>query len=260
MKLKLNFSKTRLILFSPRRHSASMRRDFGHLVLDGNEIHPADEVKILGFTFDSKLTFDSQIAGLVKTCNFALHGIQVARDYLPHDLLIATVTHEILSRLDYCNSLYLCLPKYQLYRLQKIMNRAARLIFKLPRHAHISPYLKRLHWLPIGPRIDYKIALITFKALRHGQPLYLGNLLGELDRRGHLQHPSSLGGHMISNRSFAYAAPRIFNAVPTLITMQASTETFKKHLKTYMFEDAFHHMLDSLLHYTPSSDFFISRH
>ena len=259
MKLRLNCSKTKLILFSPRHTRAAMKSQFGHLSLDGTDIHLSSEVKILGVTFDSDLTFESQISNLVKTCNFALHGIRVARDFLPHDILVSTVTHEVLSRLDYCNSLYLKLPKYQLHRLQKVMNRAVRLIYRLPRNAHITPHLKRLHWLPIGQRIDYKVILLTHKALRHGQPSYLTELLGHSNRRGHLPHSTAIGGHALSERSFRYAAPRLFNAIPLHVSSLTCTDTFKRNLKTVMFDYAFDYKLDSLLSYVPSSDFVMRR-
>ena len=257
MKLKLNFSKTNAVIFSPKHKRESMKTRFGSLQLDGATIQPTTEVKILGVIFDSALSFGPQIDSVVRSCNFALHNLQVAREYLPHDLLVASVTQDVLSRIDYCNALYLNLPKYQLYRLQKLINRAARLVHKLPRRAHVTPSLKKLHWLPIGPRIDFKLILLTHKTLLSQKPEYLLDLL-PISRNHLLRQPSSLGGHMISNRSFRYSAPRLYNLIPSEIKQHA-TETFKRHLKAFLFSDAFDHKLESLLHYTPSTEFVMSR-
>ena len=41
---------------------------------------------------------------------------------------------------------------------------------------HITPVLNSLHWLPIVKQIQYKIAVITFKALNLKQPSYLSDL------------------------------------------------------------------------------------
>ena len=73
------------------------------LNLDGIEVELSNEVKILGVIFDEALSFNAQISSVVRACKFALHGIQVARDYLPRGVLISTVNHEVLTRLDYCN-------------------------------------------------------------------------------------------------------------------------------------------------------------
>ena len=42
---------------------------------------------------------------------------------------------------------------------------------------YIRPVLARLHWLPVTGRIQYKIALLTFKTLTTHQPSYIHDLL-----------------------------------------------------------------------------------
>jgi len=79
-------------------------------------------------------------------------------------------TSLIHSKVDYCNSLYLNLPRTQLDRLQLILNSAARALYRTPRFTHISPVLKSLHWLKIGQRIHFKILSITYKTLQSRNP------------------------------------------------------------------------------------------
>ena len=73
----------------------------------------------------------------------------------------------VSSRLDYCNSLLYGLPQVQIDKIQRVQNAAARLIFEQPKFCHITPVLSQLHWLPIKYRIEFKILLMTFKAI-HG--------------------------------------------------------------------------------------------
>jgi len=42
---------------------------------------------------------------------------------------------------------------------------------------HITPVLALLHWLKTAERFEYKIALLTFKALTTGKPDYLSGQL-----------------------------------------------------------------------------------
>ena len=58
-------------------------------------------------------------------------------------------------------------------KLQVIQNRAARLIKKILLRERITPALIELHWLPMKARIIYKICLLTYKALKFGEPKYL---------------------------------------------------------------------------------------
>ena len=71
----------------------------------------------------------------------------------------------ILSRLDYCNSLFKGINNNQLYKLQKLQNFAAKVILKKSIYEHVTPCLIYLHWLPIKYRIDFKIAVLAFKCL-----------------------------------------------------------------------------------------------
>ena len=80
-------------------------------------------------------------------------------------------------RLDYCNSLFSCLNKEELSRLQLVQNSAARILTHSNRWTHISPILKALHWLPVSSWINFKILVLTFRAL-HGQaPPYICALI-----------------------------------------------------------------------------------
>ena len=54
-----------------------------------------------------------------------------------------------------------------------MLNRAVRFIFRPGRTEHITPYLKKLHFLPISFRIKFKICLVSFKVYNNMAPNYL---------------------------------------------------------------------------------------
>lgn len=49
--------------------------------------------------------------------------------------------------------------------------------YKDQEHTHTPPILKSLHWLPVRFRVDFKIALLIFKALRGFSPEYMSDIL-----------------------------------------------------------------------------------
>jgi len=57
------------------------------------------------------------------------------------------------------------------------MNAAARLIYPSSRFGHITPLLKRLHWLKAKELIDFKVAVLVYKYLHGTAPPYLANEL-----------------------------------------------------------------------------------
>ena len=58
----------------------------------------------------------------------------------------------ISSKLDYCNSLFYGVPKFQLQKLQHVQNAAVRLTTLSRKYDHITPVLINLHWLPVEYR------------------------------------------------------------------------------------------------------------
>ncbi|KAL7851572.1 hypothetical protein AOLI_G00219280 [Acnodon oligacanthus] len=57
-----------------------------------------------------------------------------------------------------------------IHKLQMVQNSAARLLTHTHAHHHITPVLQRLHWLPLKHRIQFKILLLTYKALNNLTP------------------------------------------------------------------------------------------
>ena len=92
-------------------------------------------------------------AHVTKVCqaiHFHLRNIGKVRKYLDFDTTTILVHSLVTSRLDYCNSLLLGVPKQTLNRLHMVQNHAARLITLSKRRDHVQPILKSLHWLPIA--------------------------------------------------------------------------------------------------------------
>ena len=149
----------------------------------------------------------------------------------------------VLSKLDYCNSLLLGSPEYQLDKLQCIRNMACRVIFQLRKLDHITQYLKLLHWLKIRERIAHKIAFLIHKCKNNQAPVYLQDLLPSKHHERLLR--SSMTEYLNSDfcknthtvrSSFSAAGPRIWNLPPLDTKTEKCTNTFKKKLKTHLFK------------------------
>ena len=79
----------------------------------------------------------------------------------------------VTSRLDYCNAPLSGCANASLKPLQLIQNAAARILTRTKCFEHITSVSASLHWLPIKFHIDFKVLLITFKALNGLAPPYL---------------------------------------------------------------------------------------
>ena len=117
------------------------------------DVTVSDKVRNLGVIMDKNLSFTNHINDMCKKATLAIRSIGRICKYLPNDGIKRLVNALVMSRLDYSNSLLYGLPKYQIDKLQRLQNTAARLVAGTRRSDHIKPVLKDLHWLPIQSRI-----------------------------------------------------------------------------------------------------------
>ena len=141
----------------------------------------------------------------------------------------------ISSRLDYCNSLLYGVSKCNVAKLQKIQNALCRIVFRLDRTSHVTPCLQILHWLPITYHILFKYNLITFKAIKFSQPIYLSSLIKTSCLTRGLSLSSVSHKKAIGRRGFAMASPTEWNRLLQSVQSQQTITGFRSQLKTYLF-------------------------
>jgi len=152
----------------------------------------------------------------------------------------------ITSRLDYCNSMYAHCHISTRQRLQRVQNRAARLVLSAPPCRSSLPLLQQLHWLHTEARISYKLCCLMYRVVHGAAPSYLTELCKPcLDTR---LRSTSRGNFIIlrSNRhladhSFSVAAPAAWNRLPTNIRNCSTLATFLTKLKAHLFTVSFSH-------------------
>ena len=180
------------------------------------------------------------------TCKAAyiqIRQISSIRHLLTTQATQTLVCSLVLSRLDYCNSLFSGCPRYLLDKLQKVQNAAARLVCKAKKSDHIHPILETLHWLPVTHRIQYKISTICFSSIFGTAPQYLSNLLQPYTPARQLWFASDtrtfvtpcVNTKTFGERSFSYAGPSVWNNFPQTLRHSDSTSSFKAALKMHLF-------------------------
>ena len=129
------------------------------------EIKQSECVRNLGAFLDSKMNMEKHINTVCRSGYMQLRQIGHIRKYLTTDATKSLVNSLVTSSLDYCNALLSGVPKIILGRLQTLQNTAARIITRTSRYEHITPVLKELHWIPVNHRVEFKVLMLTYKAL-----------------------------------------------------------------------------------------------
>ena len=137
-----------------------------------------------------------------------------------------------------------CITDFELRTLQQVQSSLCRVVIHSPKFSHITPQLKKLHWLPVRYRVQFKIGLITYKILNHGQPAYLSELIHPYtpSRNTRCSTPKlKLNLYLKTNFSnpFSHYAPVLCNSFPFQIRNSPSVTSSRKHLKTQLFNSSF---------------------
>ena len=243
--LKLNEDKTEAIEIGLYESCVT------NIPLGSTCIELSDKVKNLGFQYDDKMSLNLQVNATTQKCYMNLRNLQRIGSKLTHQLKVQLVHSLVLSQLDYCNSVFGSLSEVHLTKLQKVQNSAVRFIYGHKGKEHkqsITPYLKELHFLPIRFRIKYKIALLVFKCLNNMAPEYLSEMVTlrepnrhslRMDNDFYILNQPPHPNLRTSDGAFSVISPKLWNSLPYEIRCQSDLDTFKKALKTHLFELAF---------------------
>jgi hypothetical protein len=243
--IKYNDSKTEVMLVYSKHVGVEPAPYF--LTVGDADIRPVSTVRSLGVILDSHLTMDAQVRSACKKAFYHLRRISQIRKFLTESALAQLIHAFVITQLDYCNSLLVGLPKSSLDRLQRVQNAAARLIKGAKKCDPISPILLDLHWLPIAFRIDFKIALLTYRCLHCLAPRYLSSLL-RLPVSSRLACDRLISMKSRTNtygcRSFKTYAPQLWNSLPQNVRIASSLAQFRSRLKTHLITVAFRDVID----------------
>ena len=123
----------------------------------------SETVKNFGTVFDTSLSLEKQVTAVCKAGFYHLRNIARVRKRLSFESNQVLLHAFVTSKLDYCNSLYYGLPDFLIKKLQYVQNSAACLLTGSCKYDHVTPVLKKLHWLPVQHRIIFKILTLTYK-------------------------------------------------------------------------------------------------
>ena len=180
-KLKMNDSKTEFIIIGSQQQLKKIQ--FDSIKVGEAVVHAVNSVRDLGAYLDSNLSMEAHINAKCSSAYRHVFSIRRIRRFLTREATETLIHAFIFSHLDYCNGLLYDLPDYQIRKLQRIQNMAARLVFQQPKFSHVTPLMLELHWLPVRYRIQFKLLLYTFKGIHGSAPKYICDMFKVYTRR-----------------------------------------------------------------------------
>ena len=213
--LKLNDAKTE---FTTIGYHTELRHLSGNdgIRIGHSIIKASPSVRNIGAIFDRSLTMKVHI--------LLLSHQEYWQCQEPSHQWCTLIHAFVASTLDHMHVLLYRLPKYLLYKIQKIQNNGARIVCRMKCTEHITSVLKNLHWLPIDFRIEFNILLTTFKALTGLAPGNIHDMLHPYQPPMALRSMKltllkrlSAKRKTVAGKSFAAVTPKLWNKLPLML-------------------------------------------
>ena len=250
--MKINEDKTELLILGKpavlKKFDLEVSLMFGKHRIDPTECK-GDNWKSLGVLLDENLNLERQINNVRKNCAWTMTNLRTIGRYLDERVKLMLVKQLIISKLDYCNALYMNLSKSRIKKLRSVLNGGVRFIYNITdRNVDLTPYYKRAHILPIDQRILFKVCLTCFKIVHGLAPMYLQELapMEHSDASSKSTRSRPIGEHLMkipkfsrlkaSGRRFSNYAPETWNSLPAKLRSLDQLVIFKSQLKHYLFE------------------------
>ena len=232
--LKINEKKTDFLLVGSK-HNLKKATGF-HFKVDDTIIKPSKKLKILGVVLEPGLSWEAHVSSVVSKCNGILISLYKFRHFFSREVLKIIVQAYVFPYIHYCLCVWGGAAKGQLYKIQKVINFAARVTTGSKKHLHISPALDSLGWPRIETMVTRRDLMKVFKALKQeGVPVNIRALFTPRTAVSTRETRASDRGSLqlrkcrlsATQSVFSYRAAAAWNGLPPDISGVTTLGTFK---------------------------------
>lgn len=232
MKLKLNIEKTKCMFIGGQ---SELQININGVILEKISV-----MKYLGVIFNDNLKFksntDYQIKKIVKKVSM-LRRLKKRTDSETRLMLYKTI---IMPHYDYCSTILFLTSAQEIDQLQKLKNRAMRIVLNAEPREHIQTMLDKCDLLSVKQRIYFNVLMFMFKIKRNLLPQYLTTLF----KRNCDVQPYTLRNNeqfrlpnfrtAQAQTSLTYKGAQVFNTMERVIDTNCSEDRFKQKLREYV--------------------------
>ena len=168
-KITVNLKKTKSVIFS----TWHMLKKYSNpkVKLDGVILENVDHYKYLGINLDSTLNF-KHMNNLMKIVSHKLYLLSKIRKFITKAAALRIYNVMVVPYIDYGDIVYAGATAASLNKLQRLQNRALRVILNDCNFRSTLKMHQDLHILPLSDRRDLHLLNFAFK--RSNQPRYVG--------------------------------------------------------------------------------------
>ena len=234
-KLSLNIAKTEFMLIGSRQRLATTIDHSLTLQIKGHEIEGVPRTKSLGVYIDQNLSWSKHVNETAKIVSSGIGALKRLRPFICEDTAMLLYRALIEPYFDYCCPVWGGISNELADKLQKLQNRAIRVITKSGYYSSADTLRGKLGWDDLCTRRKKQKLKLMFKTLNDQSPEYLKGLfkpfstdygLRNCDNKLVLPQPRT----DFLKRSFCYSGAHLSNSLPSNVRAIRSFTNFRNEI------------------------------
>ena len=213
-------------------HVHSLDKNRPAITISDSTLEYVNVSKLLGVHFHQHLNWDEHVQATCKSCYGTIQIIRKLKNFAGYRLGKHLVESLVLSKLDYCDTVYYPLPEFQLKRLQCVQLVAAS--FVLNRYVNDTNDVVEIGGLLVRQRRDFHVLKLVHQALYSPSwPSYI-----PLDTVKHLRSLRSGAATRLTKPmergTFQDSAAKLFNVLPANIRNCSDFKVYCREVNAYL--------------------------
>ena len=152
------------VKFYPRRASC-------HYCISGNKIERVRTYKCLGLGLDESLTWECHVSIIISEVTKVIGVLRRLKPLLPQSTLVLIYNSLTQPHFDYCSIVWDSLVRGLGQKLQRLQNRAARIITGSDYNTRSSHILASLNWTNLETRRTQQLNTFMYKTVNKMVPI-----------------------------------------------------------------------------------------
>ena len=211
------------------------------LCIGDEPLEKVQNYKYLGMWMDVNLNWHHHIDVMRGKIAKRLGVLRRVRNYLTDDLTTQLYNAMVLPLFDYCDTIYGTTDQKALTKLQRLQNRGAKTILKVPMDTSTQTVLTTLNWLPLNSRVTYHSHILMYKCLNGLAPDYLCREFNYVNHSHNTRYRAKQVLYVnktkleVTKRSFKHHGAINWNSLPEYCKTAQSLNVFKSVVLKHMY-------------------------
>lgn len=239
-KLKLNVDKTKAMIITTNYKFNNINLNNVNLYYQQMNIEIVTKIKYLGFYLDNNLNFKEHLIYIKNKISKKLFFFSRVSRNLSLMTNITVYKSIIQPHFDYCSSILYLFDNNSKLQLQKLQNRAMRIILRCNKYTPINLMLETLQWMTVDTRLKYLTMVFMYKIVNNQLPSYFNTYITYTrevhdyeTRRRSLLYLKQMRTSKAQKTLF-YKGASDYNLLPSGIKNSVSVNVFKRKLVDYL--------------------------